>query len=895
MHRDQSLDFRARSRPGQRVKCVLRFLGWLVLASCGPPVALSTPVTLGEQPDGSILVPTNQTVTPVGVIQRIKRDRPKDLALSPDGKVLAVLAKAGVHFFRPDGSVIGDVKLNAGPLGLAWTPDSTALFVSGDNGEVYRLAAGPEGWEIFHFFFISETREDRTRNENEALPRRTLAARAIALEEPRVMTTEQRPQHEGNPQVTGLDVSADGKRLYAGLGMANAVAVIDLKNDKLITTIPVGVAPYRVAAAPDGETLYVANRAGRALRGAEARAFSAGSAVRIDPATDAALGGSVSIIDTDKLTSVQIDTGRQPSGLAVSSDGAALYVANADDDAVKLIDTKRREVVQTLSLTPAHDPGFGQMPTDLALSEDGKWLYVTCGGSNSVVVVALPQFKISGYIPTGWFPIAVVEHRGTLFIASSKGFGSRLPYKQRGFASELSIGTVQFIDEAARSDLSELSRRVAVNNLWDTPERNPRSDAKPIPVPERVGEPSVFKHVVYIIKENHTYDLDFGDLPQGNGDKSLCLFGEKITPNEHALAQQFVLLDNTYTSGTNSADGHQWTDAALANAYLEQNYDAYARSFPYAGGDPLAVSPAGFIWDAALRARKSIRVYGEFVNKPHVVDPATGKTPTWKELWNDYRAGGHKYSIHADTDNAVLKAHLQPDYIGFPLLVSDQWRADQFLRELQTFNDTNTLPALSILLLPCNHTAAARPGMPTPRALVADNDLALGRIVEAISHSRFWKDTLILVIEDDSCFGLDHVDGHRTLAFCVSAYTRRGAVISEPYNHTSLVRTIGLVLGLPALNRFDRTATPLTACFTDQPDFRPFVHVPNQQPLDEMNPPLLALHGANRRLAKASNRLNLSQPDRADPLTVARAAWSKQRPHRRFPWTKFKPDKADGD
>jgi len=852
---------------------------------------------MGEQANGKVLVPTNQTVTPIGLVRRFDGERPKDLALSPDGKLIAVLAREEVRLFQPDGNTIARLQLRAGPLGLSWTVDGRALFVSGDNGEIYRVAKTAAGWKIVHTFFISETREDQSlrqkrRSSNPMpLPR---APSSLVPEEPRITTTEVSQEHQGNPQVTGLDVSVDGDRLYAALGMLNSVAVIDAKTDALIATVPVGVAPYRVAASPDGRTLYVANRGGRAPGSNEPQARSAGSPVRIDPTTDAALQGSISVIDDEKLTSSEIVVGRQPSGLAVSSDGRLLYVANSDDDTIQVLDTKTYRVNKTISLTPPQDPGFGQMPTDLALSSDGKWLYVACGGANAVAIVSLPEGVITGYLPTGWFPIALAEHDGTLFVASSKGFGSRFLIHNR-FASNLGIGTMQFISPAARENLTALSQAVAENNLWHQPDNPPRPEVKPVPVPARTGEPSVFKHVVYIIKENHTYDLDLGDMPEGNGDKSLCLFGENVTPNEHALARQFLLLDNTYTSGTNSADGHQWTDAALTNAYLEQNFNDYARSYPYEGGDPLAVSPAGFIWDAAIRAGKEVRVYGEFANKPKLRDPATGKTPTWKELWTDYCAGGHKYLIQAGTDNGVLQSHLDPNYLGFPLLVSDQYRASEFLKELKGFNHDHPLPDLSILLLPCNHTGGTRPGLPTPRAFVADNDLALGRIVEGISHSEFWKDTLILVIEDDSRFGLDHVDGHRTLAFCISPYTRRGAVVSEPYNHTSVVRTIGLVLGLPALNRFDRTATPMTACFTSRPDFRPFNHLKNRQPLDEMNPPVANLHGQAQKLAEASSALNLSTPDRADALTVAKAAWSQQRPHEPFPRARFKLDNSDPD
>ncbi len=854
--------------------------------------------TMGEQSDGSTLVSSNQSISPLGTVRRIEGARPKAMALSPDGRILAVLAQSRLLLFAPDGTPIANLELKAGPLGLAWMPDSSALFASGDNGQVYRISkVGPE-WKL---------------------------AGTLATEEaaPPTPTTAAAPRgRAANPQVAGLAVSPDGQRLYAALGIRNAVSVLDISSPtaKIVAMIPVGVAPYHVALAPNGRTLFVANRGGRAARENEPGAPSAGARVRVDPKTDAALRGSVSVIETttfgvadaDVAGAADVEVGRQPSGLAVTADGNTLYVANSDDDTLSVIDVPARRVRETIELRPERDPNFGQMPTHLALSSDEKTLFVTCGGANAVAVLALRSAtsnaalnttsnaplnatRVVGYLPTGWFPIAIAEREGQLFVASSKGVGSRAPNKDNKFRVHGSVGTVQFIASNLWRDAAKHTQQVAINNRWGALELPPRRAVAPLPIPARVGEPSLFKHVVYIIKENHTYDLDFGDMPEGNGDPSLCLFGEEVTPNQHAIARQWVLLDNTYTSGTNSADGHQWTSSSLANAYTEQNYASNARSYPYDGGDPLAYSPQGFLWNWALRGGKSVRVYGEFVNKPRVVDPETGKQPTWTQLWQSYKAGTSPYRITADTDNAALKPVLHPDYIGFPSIVSDQWRADQYLSDLKGFEASGTMPALSILLLPNNHTAGTRAGMPTPRASVADNDLALGRIVDALTHSRFWKDTLILVIEDDSQLGMDHVDGHRTLAFCISPYTRRRAVVSEAYNHTSFVRTMGLVLGLPALNRFDRTATPLNACFSNLADATPYAARPNRIPLDEMNPPATALRGEPRRLAEASARLNLSGVDRADATIMARAVWSAQRPREAFPWSKFKPNLDDDE
>ena len=457
-----------------------------------------------------------------------------------------------------------------------------------------------------------------------------------------------------------------------------------------------------------------------------------------------------------------------------------------------------------------------------------------------------------------------------------------------------SIGTVQFVADSEWKDLRAQTRRVAENNRWGS-EPQARANRAPVPVPERVGEPSVFKHVVYIIKENQTYDSLLGDMPEGNGDKALNLYNQSVCPNHHQLARDFVLLDNTYTSGSNSADGHQWCDEAVANGYMEQNYDAHVRSYPYDGGDPLASSPNGFLWTAALRKHLGVRMYGEFINHPTVRANEPGIARTWTNLFKDRNEHANRFTIRAGTDTKAILPYINPYSIGFPLVVSDQWRADQYLADLAGFEKSGSMPQLNIILLPCDHTSGRSSGMPTPAAEVADNDLALGRVVEGISHSQFWKDTLILVIEDDSQASVDHVDGHRTAAFCISAYTRRKVVVSEYYNHTSLLRTMELVLGLPAMTRFDRTATPLYACFTAVPNFTPYSHEPNQVALDTINAPVAQLTGEARRLAIRSNGLDWSDLDRADPNVVARADWNSRKPNTPFPSEMYGSPESDND
>jgi len=843
-----------------------------------------------ETEDGGVLVASNQVVTPVGTVARLDNFRPKDLALSPDGATLAVLAQGRVLFYdAAAGAERADVAVGTvGPLGIAWAPDGSAVYASLADGKVARVARSAAGaWKKDGEFTIDTVGPNG---------------------EPDVAAgTQGRGRQRNDPQVTGLAVAPDGKRLYAGLGIRNAVAVVALPAGKVERSIPVGVAPYHLTLSPDGKRLFVANRGGRAAENDEPSADSAGTQVRVNPRTDAVAAGSVSLIDTASLAVASIETPAQPAGMAVSPNGKTLFVACSDTDQVAVYDVARaflslargsrpvKRHTALIPLRPKEDPGFGQIPTGVTLSADGERLYVACGGANAVAVIDTGEREVEGWAPAGWYPIALAERNGRLYVASTKGYGSRSPNRAGAFGVHRTVGTVQFIpaDLLGEDSLAAHGRQVAANNRWGmSASVKPRRNARAVPVPERVGEPSVFKHVVYIIKENQTYDSLMGDMPEGNGDKSLCLFGEQVSPNHHALGRQFVLLDNTYTSGTNSADGHQWTVSSVANGYIEQNYAAHTRSYPYDGGDPLAYSPEGFLWTSAVARGKKVRVYGEFVNKPKVVNRETGKGGSWAEIWADYRNGMKKFQITAETDNAALRPLLHPNYIGFPSTVPDQWRADQFIADVDRFERDGGMPDLSILLLPNDHTMGTRPGSPTPRATVADNDLAFGRIVERLTRSRFWPETLILVIEDDSQLGLDHVDGHRTTAFCISPYTKRGAVVSDTYNHPSFLRTIGLVLGLPPMNRFDRTATPLTNCFTSTPDLRPYTHLPNRIPLDEMNPPVRALSGEARRLALASERLDWSDVDRADAGTVARAVWHSTRGRQAFPVRHFHPNEG---
>jgi YVTN family beta-propeller protein len=570
----------------------------------------------------------------------------------------------------------------------------------------------------------------------------------------------------------------------------------------------------------------------------------------------------------------------------LNSDRSRLFAANANSDSISVIDTISDRVVETISVLPEQSRPFGSAPNALLLSADDSTLYAANGTDNAICVVALgksafPQTgiagasRISGYIPTGWFPGGVMldSTRASIIVANTKGIGSRNPRLDRqGFNSHDHTGSLSFIPLPDESGLKRYTAQVEQNNnmrlVMERVRAKPTQKA-PRPVPQRLGEPSVFKHVLYIIKENRTYDQIFGDMTQGNGDPKLVHFGREVTPNHHALAEQFVLLDNFSCSGVLSADGHQWATQAYATDYLEKSFGGFNRSYPYDGTDPMAYAASGFIWDRVIRKGLTFRNYGEFVRAR-----ITPRGATWTDNWNDFVNGTQKVTIQSDTQVETLRPYLAPTFIGFPSTVPDVYRAREFIKELREFEQKGNLPNFMIMLLPNDHTSGTRPGMPVPKAMVADNDLALGRIVEAVSKSRFWSDTVIFVTEDDPQAGLDHVDGHRTVGLVISPYTRRGAVIHTDYNQVSMIRTMELILGLPHMNHLDLAAAPMSDCFQDKIDARPYSVIPNRVRLDELNPPLKALKGEQLFWAQKSLELDLDEVDRADEDTFNRILWA---------------------
>ena len=400
-----------------------------------------------------------------------------------------------------------------------------------------------------------------------------------------------------------------------------------------------------------------------------------------------------------------------------------------------------------------------------------------------------------------------------------------------------------------------------------------------MPVPKRVGEPSVFEHVVYIIKENRTYDQVFGDMPQGNGDPKLCVFGKEITPNHHALAEQFVLLDNFYCNGVNSADGHAWTDEGYAGDYWEKSFGGFTRI--YFQGDPLTPASSGFIWDNVLLHGLSFRNYGE------KVFPEMKGRPTWFDVYEDFVNKTGKIEMTYPMTFEALRQYTCPDYPGWNMKIPDALRIDAFLREFKKYEASGDWPSMVMVYLPQDHTGGLSPNFPTPESMVADNDLAVGKLVEAVSHSKFWSKTCIFVIEDDPQAGFDHVDGHRSLCLVASPYTKRGAVISNFYNQTSVLHTMELMLGIPPMNQMDAMAPVMTDCFTEVADLSPYTCLKNNIPLDTPNKAKSELKekadAQALHFAELSEKQDLSEPDQINDDAFNRILWFAMKGDRPYP------------
>lgn len=840
----------------------------------------------GLLPSGDIILPVNQVLTPAGRQVELQGLRPQVLALSPDGKILATSGKTrDLIIVAPDtGEILQTVSLpGEQPVEGAEDAVSSHILKPDKNDQVSftGLVFSPDGSRLY----LSNVRGS-IKVFSVSTNHMVAGLGAFSLPE------ADAPRRKAEIPA-GLAISKDGKKLYVAGNLSNRLLELELPSGKLLRTFDIGALPYDVVLL--GHKAYVSNWGGRRP---DSRSIvgpaGQGTKVRVDPVRFIASEGSVSVVDLDAgSVAKEILVGLHSSALQASPDGRYLFAANPGSDTVSVIDTRKNEVVENISLRWHANDFYGASPNALAMDASGRTLYVCNGTQNAVAVVSFRpgHSQLTGLIPTGWYPGAIISdnQRKKLYVANIKGI---IPGKRYGpgehvrYNSHQHFGTLSLIPVPAKKELAQHTQKVIQNYRRVVAEHamQPASPgAAPRPVPEHTGEPSVFHHVVYLVKENRTYDQIFGDIKEGNGDPRLCVFGEKETPNEHKMVRDFVLLDNIYCASILSADGHQWADTAFATDYMEKSFADFPRSYPDMQEehdmDAMAYAPTGFIWDNALAHGKTVRDYGECsVAVTSWKDPSNKKPLNFLEHYHDFmnHSGNIIYSNYAGVES--LEPHIMTNTVGWTLDVPDVYRAAQFIGELKQFEARGEMPNLIIICLPNDHTSGTDPGSPTPAAQVADNDLAFGQIVEAISHSTFWKDTCIFAIEDDPQAGWDHVSGYRTTGYVISPYTKRHSVVSVNYNQPAILRTIELMLGLPPMNQFDATANPMTECFSDKPDFTPFTCVSNNIPLDQMNPDPKAIKSASvRHDAIVSSRLPLSKPDQCNEDVLNHIIWHAQR------------------
>lgn len=858
----------------------------------------ATTETVGATTNG-LITPVNQLVTPAGMQIELPGIRPNALALSPNGKILVTsgLTNQLIVINPTTGKISQQVPFPSGNsedvtptsseildpsrkaqlsfTGLTFSPDSSHIYLANVNGDIKVFKVGKTN-DISPLFSITLPPA--------YAPRRT------------------------NDIPAGIAVSRDGKKIYVAGNLSDKLFEMDAATGKILRHWDVGVAPFDVVLCKN--KIYVSNWGGRwpdtnSITGPAGR----GTLVRVDERS-IANEGSVSVIDLDsklQTPETEIVTGVHACSMALSPNEKFLVVANAGSDTLSVIDTHTDKIADTICARQNEADLFGAQPNALAFDKSGKTLFVCNGTQNAVAVfqfetkdkflglIPFYHFKpgtpqLLGLIPAGWFPGAIQfdARQKKIYVANLKDIASQMQKPQRklgyglGFNTRQYDGSVSLISIPSKVELEKFTQ-IARDNmrypLLQEAKLPPRENQIAVPVPERVGEPSVFQHVIYIIKENRSYDQVLGDVTNGNGNADLCIFGGRVTPNEHKIVHEFALLDNTYCCGILSADGHNWSDSAIATDYLEREFAGWPRSYPSGGGgddkDALAYSPAGFIWNDALVHGKSVVDFGEFTGPSNRWADASRKNKiTFLDNYRDFTNDANEIIYSCEPDLEALRPYIVTNWPSWDLNVPDQIRAKIFAEKLKEFEAADNLPNLVIVWLPNDHTSATKFGSPTPEAQVADNDLAMGKIFEAVSHSKFWTNTCVFAIEDDPQNGWDHVSGYRTTAYVASAYTKRGAVVNTQYNQTSLLRTMELMLGLPPMNQMDATATPMFECFTNVPDFIAFDSVTNQVPLDEMNPPKEKIQDAQlRRDAIVSSKFNLDKEDQCPEDLFNRILW----------------------
>jgi DNA-binding beta-propeller fold protein YncE len=751
-----------------------------------------------------VSLPNGWKLTPVGKLLPVG-DLPLNIAVSPSGKMLAVTnngqSDQSIQLVDPERMVL---------LASVATAKSWLGLTFSDNGKYLYASGGNDNWIMRY----------RVKN-NKLEPFDTLV---IGKPWPEKIS------------IAGIAVDDKMQRLYAVTKDNNSLYVYDLREKKVKSQHSLGGEGYTCLLSDDNKVLYI-------------------SCWGCD---------KVLLFDTQKLNMAgSIPVGDNPNDMCVTKNGKFLFVANANDNSVSVISLEQNRVIEILNSALFPDSPSGSTSNSVALSEDEKTLYIANADNNCLAMfdVSMPGKSFSkGFIPTGWYPTCVRVVKNQIFVANGKGLTSKAnpfgpsPKKEEvehhadlnkkpkvQYIGGLFTGTLQAITKPTEAQLSIYSQAVYANIPYTKEKEMYAKGEEGNPIPSKVGERSPIKHVFYIIKENRTYDQVLGDIPEGNGDTTLVLFGEKVTPNQHALARQFVLLDNFYVDGEVSADGHNWTMGAYATDYLEKNwptsYGGRGGSYPGEGSLEVANNKNGFLWDFCKKYGVSYRSYGEFIgdnNKPNI---------------------------------PVLNGHFCENYIGWDMSIRDTVRFRWWKQDFEKLLAKGNVPQFNSIRFGNDHTEGLKVGKPSPLAHVADNDLAVGMFVEYLSHSPIWNESLVVIVEDDAQNGPDHVDAHRSTAYLAGGFVKQGFVDHTMYSTSSALRTIELVLGLPPMSQYDAAAEPLWRCFSKTANHPPFIALPNLVDLNEKNT-------ADNKLSRLSETFDFTKEDRVPDAQFNEVIWA---------------------
>lgn len=771
---------------------VLALLSWL--CSCGPDQEDHAKIgrLISQLDSARILLPDGWKLSPAGRSLPLG-DLPMNMMVSPHGKYIAVTnngyGKQSIILLDPaHEKILDETPITMSWLGLAFSQDDSHLFASGGNTN-----------RIMEY----EIRSGKLKKID-----------SILLGQP----------WPAKISPTGMALDDASHTLFVVTKEDSALYSVNV-NSKVGRKLKLDAEAYTCVLSPDGKTLYISIWGGK----------------------------EVTVVDTENfMITDTIAVRDHPNDMVITRDGRYLFVAESGTNSVSVIETDDDKVVESYNSSVVPDAPEGSTPNGLALSDDESRLYIANANNNCLAVfdVSTPgDGKSIGFIPTGWYPTSVRVWDHKVWVTNGKGFHSAAnpngpnPYKHgtdlTQYTGSMFLGTLSIIDEPDDNTLKAYSAAVVKNTPYSKEIEKEAEGEEGNPIPRMKGDSTPIKHVFYIIKENRTYDQVFGDITSGNGDSSLCLFPKKITPNQHALAGEFVLLDHFFVNAEVSADGHNWSMAAYANDYVEKtwpsNYSDRGGDYDYEGSRKIAYPAAGFLWDDCARNNVSYRSYGEFV------DVGTASMPS-------------------------LEHHFDTHFPSFDLRIPDMYRYAIWKKDFDSLVAVNAVPQLSIIRLPDDHTAGMQARMPTPRAYAAENDEAVGALIEHLSHSSIWKESVVFILEDDAQSGPDHVDAHRSNILVIGPYVKRHQTISKMYTTTSVLRTIELILGLPPMSQYDAAAAPLWYCFQKNPDYAPYKALPPTYNLSETNP-------SKTSLSEQAAHFNLRVEDAVPDLTFSENIW----------------------